>query len=220
MLLMTRRRHRSLVCLALALAGVGASAVIQAPAHAAAPGPHDPIGAASAPASVTGGLRFTGWAVDPDAPKSNVAIAVITDGRTTTASGPTSVANATITTKYGAGPTPGFVITTPVATGAHTVCVVAYNISAGLSTILRCVTTPLTTALTAAQTAAHSPHGALYTASATSTSFRVTGWASDPDWVARPSTVVLYIDGAAGGHGQHVDLSRAAAGRRRLPLGL
>lgn len=194
MLQMTRRRRRSGIFLILALA-IGATAALQPPASAAAPGPHDPFGAASAGTLVPGGVQFTGWAVDPDAPTSNVRISIIQDGRYRTAAAVTSVANATVTKTYTAGATPGFLIVAPMPTGAHTLCVVAETIGAGLQTLLRCVPTPLGTVLTSAQTAAHNPTGAIAGASVNSTTFEVRGWATDPDYVARRVLVVLYIDG-------------------------
>jgi cell wall-associated NlpC family hydrolase len=196
MLLMTRRLRRYGISLAVAATVVAGSAAVRAPAGAAAPGPHDPFGSSTAGTAVTGGVRFTGWAVDPDARTSNVSITVVQDGVTPTASVLTSRANATVTSTYSAGPTPGFSITAPLPTGAHTLCVVAGNVGQGLVTLLKCVTTPLGVALTPSQTAAHNPRGAIAGASASSTTFRVRGWASDPDYLNRRSLVVLYVDGS------------------------
>jgi cell wall-associated NlpC family hydrolase len=195
MLLMTRRLRRCGIALALAAAAIGSVGAVQFPAQAAAPGPHDPFGSSTAGTAVTGGVRFTGWAVDPDARTTNLSIGVVLDGKTRVASALTSVANATVTTKYGAGRTPGFTITAPVPTGAHTLCVVAYSIGSGLATLLTCVPTPLRTVLTSAQIAAHNPIGRIEAASASATTFSVRGWTSDPDYLVRHSLVVLYLDG-------------------------
>jgi cell wall-associated NlpC family hydrolase len=191
-ILPTTRRRAAAVA-----AGVGAAVLgLAAPAaHANPPGPHDPIGAVSSVRAVTGGLQFTGWAADPDALTSNLTVAVIVDGRTVAASAPTSLANATVTTKYHTGPTPGFSIVAPVATGTHTACLAANSLGAGMATVLKCVTSPLGTTLSAAQLRAHNPLGAITRASATSTSVTFGGWSSDPDYVARRIVVVLYIDG-------------------------
>jgi cell wall-associated NlpC family hydrolase len=175
---------------------MGLTAAIQSSAGANPPGPHDPFGSASAGTAVAGGVRFTGWAIDPDAKTSNVRISIIQDGRYRTASAVTSLANATVTKTYTAGPTPGFVVVAPLPTGAHTLCVVAETIGAGLQTLLRCVSTPLGTVLTSAQVAAHSATGAIASASANATTFDVRGWSTDPDYVARRVLVVLYIDGS------------------------
>jgi cell wall-associated NlpC family hydrolase len=133
--------------------------------------------------------------VDPDARTTNLTISVVRDGVTRVATTTTSVANATVTSKYSAGKTPGFTITAPLLTGAHTLCVVAYSIGSGLATLLTCVPTPLGTVLSSTQIAAHNPIGTIAGASASSTTLRVRGWASDPDYLARRSIVVLYVDG-------------------------
>jgi hypothetical protein len=64
-----------------------------------------------------------------------------------------------------------------------------------MATVLKCVPTPLGTILTVNQIAAHNPVGSITQASASSTSLRFQGWSSDPDYVARRATVVLYLDG-------------------------
>jgi cell wall-associated NlpC family hydrolase len=192
-----RLSPRRLTTAAAAVAALIASVVGgSTPAQANPPGPHDPFGAVTSVAAVSGGVLVKGWAADPDALKTNLKIIAIQDGRYSTASTITSVANATVATKYGTGPTPGFALTVPVATGTHTVCIDAANVMYGLSTLLRCVVTPLGTALTAAQLATHSPVGAYTSATATTTSLRVRGWATDNDFVVRPAVVVLYVDGS------------------------
>jgi cell wall-associated NlpC family hydrolase len=191
------RRIRRLGGLLVTVTGcVAALTVAARPAAAAAPGPHDPFGAVTKVTAVSGGLRFTGWALDPDAVKTNDTVSVYVDGRTVTATAATSVVNASVTSTYKAGRTPGFTITGPVAAGPHTVCVDAHTIGSGLDTVLKCVTTPLATKLTAAQLAKHDPAGAITHAGRNSKVIRLQGWASDPDLVARRSTVVLYVDAA------------------------
>lgn len=189
------RRPTVLFALVATVAPMVVALAAAGPAQADAARPHDPIGAVTSTTAISGGLRFTGWAADPDALTTNDTVAVIVDGRTRTASLTTSVANATVASHYGTGPTPGFTISTPIAAGAHTACVVARTIGSGLDTVLKCVTTPLGVALTASQLATHKPKGAITAASAGSTSLRLQGWASDPDFVPRRSIVVLYVDG-------------------------
>jgi hypothetical protein len=177
----------ALVALTLAVAAASASASTARP--------HDPIGAVTGVATVAGGLRFTGWAADPDALTTNATVDVIVDGTVRAAEVLTSVANPTIASKYGTGPTPGFTITAMLDTALHTACVVARNVGTGLDTVLKCVATPLGTKLTSAQLATHNPRGSISYASASSTSIRFKGWSSDPDYVARRAIVVLYVDG-------------------------
>lgn len=178
---------------------VALGAVPAAPAAANPAGPHDPIGAVSSIKTAPGGvsaLAVTGWAADPDALTTNATVFAVVDGVRRVATAVTSIANATVTTKYHTGPTPGFTMTVPVdATAAHTVCIVAGNQGSGLSTLLKCVPTPLGTTLTSAQRAKHNPVGAIQHVGVSRTAFRMAGWSSDPDYVARHATVVLYVDG-------------------------
>jgi NlpC/P60 family len=188
-------RRALLGLLSLVLGVTVTSALVAPPASADAARPHDAIGAVSTLTAVPGGLTATGWAADPDALTTNLTISGVIDGRVIAASALTSVANQAVTTKYHTGPTPGFTLTIPVPSGSHTVCVVTNNLGSGLQVPLKCVVTPLGSTLTAAQLAAHKPVGAISQTSVTSTTLRLSGWASDPDWIARRSIVVLYVDG-------------------------
>jgi cell wall-associated NlpC family hydrolase len=167
-----------------------------APAAANPPGPHDPFGKVRRVTAVPGGVKFTGWALDPDELTTNIEVGVLVDGLTWSTFTPTSIPNATVTTTYAAGPTPGFSITSPIDTRPHTVCLVARNVDAGLDTVLDCVPTPLGTTLTSTQLAARSPQGAIEKSGARAQSVRVAGWATDPDFIRRKATVVLYLDGS------------------------
>jgi len=183
----------------LATVAAGAAlAVVAAPAASAAPAAdhsHDPIGAVTATKVVTGGLQFTGWAADPDALTGNVGLIGLVDGRRK-ATGVTSLANATVRSKYHTGPTPGFTLTVPVDTTApHTVCVAVRNVAAGYHTMLTCKVTPLGTKLSAVQRTAHNPFGAVTQFAVGSSSMHVHGWATDPDWITHKLIVVLYVNG-------------------------
>ena len=172
-----------------------AATALSAPAGANPPGPHDTLGAVSTVRSTTAGLVVTGWATDPDSLTANHTVMAVLDGVHGIATTVTNVANATVQTKYKTGPTPGFSFTFAVPTGSHTVCIVAMNTGAGLSSVLKCVPLPLGTVLTTAQIATHSPAGAYQSATATATSLHVTGWSDDPDYLNRAAVVVLYVDG-------------------------
>jgi cell wall-associated NlpC family hydrolase len=76
------------------------------------------------------------------------------------------------------------------------VCLIAGNVGAGMNTVLKCVPTPLGTRLSSTQLAARSPQGDITQAGARPGSLHVAGWATDPDFVSRRTTVVLYVDGA------------------------
>jgi cell wall-associated NlpC family hydrolase len=193
-----RRCHHSMVAglVAACVAALGL-ATSAGPAAANPPGPNDPIGTVWSVKSVTGGVRLSGWAADPNALTTNVTVLGLVDGRGTPASIVTSVANPTIAAKYRTGPTPGFALVVPVPTGAHTVCVIVRNIGAGVTRVLKCVPTPVGTALTSSQLATHNPYGAIAHAWANAHSIHLLGWATDPDYISGRSTVVLYVDGSS-----------------------
>jgi cell wall-associated NlpC family hydrolase len=179
------------------LCGFAAFAV-SAPAGANPPGPHDPIGhLGKKVTAVTGGILVHGWAADPDALTSNVRLKALVDGRTVVARGVTDQADAAVTKQHHTGPTPAFELTVPVASGRHTVCVVAVDQGAGLNTVLKCLATPLGRTMTSSEVAAHSPTGAITHARASARNVHVKGWALDPDYASRRTTAVLYIDSAS-----------------------
>jgi hypothetical protein len=190
------RRRAPVAAAVIGLCAALLPVVLAAPAAANPPGPHDPFGKVRRISAVPGGLTFTGWALDPDELAGNIEVGVLVDGVTWTSFMPTSIPNPTVTTTYGAGPTPGFSIMSPIDTKPHIVCLVARNLDRGLDTVLRCVPTPLGTALTSAQIAARSPHGKIQHAGARPASVHFSGWATDPDFLRRKTTVVLYVDGA------------------------
>jgi cell wall-associated NlpC family hydrolase len=182
----------------VAVAGCLTAVAANGPAAANPPGPHDPIGSVSSVVSVSGGVRISGWAVDPDALKSNATVSAIVDGKGSAYSVRTAVANASVTKKYKTGPTPGFSLTVALSRGRrHTVCAAARNVGRGLDTALKCVVTPVGTSLSSSQAARHNPHGAITDYWANPKSVHFFGWTSDPDFAGRQATVVLYVDGRA-----------------------
>jgi cell wall-associated NlpC family hydrolase len=190
------RRRAPVAAVAVALCAGLLPIAFAAPAVANPAGPHDPFGKVRRVSAVPGGLKFTGWAIDPDELTANIDVGILVDGRTWTTITRTSIPNATVTTRYEAGPTPGFSITSPINTKPHIVCLVARNIEAGLDTVLRCVPTPLGTTMTSAQIATRSPQGAIDGSGARRASIHFVGWATDPDFYRRKATVVLYVDGS------------------------
>lgn len=190
-----RELRRRATAVAAVAASVAALAVAGAtPAAANPPGPHDPLGSVRTVQAVQGGLVMSGWAFDPDARASNDGLVSVVDGRSVTVRTATSLPYPSVQSTYGTGPTPGFRVVVPVPSGTHTACLVARNAGAGIDTVLTCVPTPYGTSLSSSQAAAHSPVGAITHAWAHSASIHFFGWASDPDWVSRRTTVVLYVD--------------------------
>jgi cell wall-associated NlpC family hydrolase len=170
---------------------------VAAPANANPPGPDDPIGhVAKSVQAVTGGITVHGWAADPDALTSNVRVKAVVDGDAIAARGVTDQPDPTVSKQHDTGPTPAFELTVPVAKGQHTVCIVAVDRGAGVNSVLKCVATPLGRDLSSTELAAHNPVGALTHAHATASRVHVKGWTADPDYLARRTTAVLYIDNA------------------------
>jgi cell wall-associated NlpC family hydrolase len=189
-------RRRAVAVAALAGCIAAGTTVAAGAAAAATSGSHDPFGSVKYVRAVAGGVRMSGWAVDPDALRSNLRVIGLVDGKgVARASAVTSVANSAVTTKYKTGKTPGFALTIPTPTGRHTVCLVAVNAGSGMDTVLKCVASPVGTKLTSTQVAARSPRGSINHAWVSSTAIRLTGWATDPDYMSRRSVVVLYVDG-------------------------
>jgi NlpC/P60 family protein len=176
----------------------GLAVAVAPPASAAVDHSGDPIGAVTSVKAVAGGLLMTGWAADPSAPTSNASVLVVRDGWGTGQSAATSLANPTVRAKYHTGPTPGFSLTIPVdTTRPHTVCLAVRNVGAGYHRALRCVVTPLGTKLTNAQRAARNPAGRVTAFAVTSSTMRVRGHATDPDWRTHKLVVVLYVNGTS-----------------------
>ncbi|MCU1655867.1 MAG: hypothetical protein JWO57_523 [Pseudonocardiales bacterium] len=179
-------------------AAVAGLVLAASPARANPPGPHDPIGHLDSLVSPAAGqLRAGGWAADPDAITRPVTVLGLVDGRVV-ASAVTAGRRPDVVRLIHTGPTPGFSLILPVpASGTHTACIAVRNVGGGTDRVLGCVATPLGTALSRSQLATHDPIGALDTVAATSGTVRAAGWASEPDDLGRPVTVVLYVDGAS-----------------------
>ena len=190
-----RRLPRFVAAALTAAAALAASVALAAPAHASNPaGPGDPIGAVESVANNTDGtFTATGWAADPDMLTSNATVVAVIDGhmrnRVTT-----SIARPGIAKQHATGPTPGFSITVSPGTGTHSVCIAVVNRGPGISTVLRCFTSPLGSYV---DSSAHSPVGSIASTRATAGTLTVTGHANDPDFLARRLVVVLYVDGSA-----------------------
>lgn len=152
---------------------------------------HSPIGRATVRVSGTT-AHFVGWAVDLDAPRVSVAIISLVDGLRVS-HGRTHQARPAITKRYHASPTPGFRlrITVPTDGYAHTACAAARNIGGGSATVLSCATLP---AYEPAAVTDHDPYG-WTVGTRHGDTLQFYGRATDPDFLARAETVVLYVDG-------------------------
>ncbi|HEY7007343.1 MAG TPA: NlpC/P60 family protein [Jatrophihabitantaceae bacterium] len=211
-----RTTRRAAIAAVTSVALAATLAVVAPAAQANPPAAHDPRGRLWYATAAPGGkVRLQGWATDPDTTR-NLTVVVLRDGRWA-AQAATSVPHPTIAARRHSGPTPGFDITVaaPVS-GVHTLCVAAQNVGSGITRVLGCVTTPLGTRLNGAQLAAHSPHGVISWAHASSRTFRVTGWAAEPDYWYGRIVAVLYLDGHPA---KTVNTHRASAAQRAAGAG-
>ena len=217
----SRRGRRWTARLALVLMPVAslvaALTVLAQPASANPAGPDDPFGKIEkVTADPDGAVHFVGWALDPDS-TGNAHVYGLLDGKWVSTA-VTSIARSAVSNKYHTGTTPGFELSVAVpTTDVHTVCVAVRNVGPGIGRILKCVATPLGTKLTAQRLLAHSPIGLVSSASIGASSImRVSGWASEPDYLTRRMTVVLYVDGLPA---ETVITRTASAGQKRAGAG-
>lgn len=205
-----RRALPAVVALPLAVA----AAVVGLGSNSAAaddPFPHQPIGwveHASAPSSHT--LHLTGWTADPDVPATNLVVSGLVDGHVAVQT-TTSVARPDVARAYHVGPTAGFALDVAVPSGNHTVCVVAGNLGAGVSRLVKCFYTPLGRSVGETERRTHSAHGEIVWANAGARNFHIAGWASDPDFWRANLTLGLYVDGS---HVTDVTTTRSAGWTR------
>jgi cell wall-associated NlpC family hydrolase len=164
-------------------------------------------------------VQFTGWAYDPDAPRTNVVVSGYLDGHWVS-SAPTSVVRPGIAAQYQTGPTPGFALKVPVPNdgATHVACAVARHVGAGIDTVLQCSAVPLGRSVSSA---ARSPFGALTWAYAWTGSsgpvLHLKGWATDPDDLSRRLVYVVYVDGASTYTGATWSLDTVTAGSSAGP---
>lgn len=195
-----RRLTRTLGC-ASAIAGLavlGATVVAPTAAEAAT---GDPVGYLDlAVPSGSTGVTVQGWAADPDNLTQPLTVRASLDGAAA-GSVVTAVSRPDVVKAVGTGPTPGFALTVPAAPGAHTMCVTAVNLGAGVDKALGCrvvtVPPPVSSTPTGTEIAAHSPIGLLEKATANGNTVTLTGWAADPDNLAQPLKILAGHDGSA-----------------------
>lgn len=144
----------------------------------------DPFGALDQAATSPGGMRVTGWAIDPDT-ASAIDVHVYVDGSFKAA----ATANASRPDVgaffAGYGNNHGYNIQIGGLTpGNHNVCTYAINSGAGTNKLIACKT---------AAAGAGSPFGSFDTLVRSAGGVRITGWTIDPD-TASATDVHVYID--------------------------
>ncbi|GAB3616047.1 hypothetical protein GCM10027416_06040 [Okibacterium endophyticum] len=158
-----------------------------------------PVGSLELIQAQPGGVRVSGWALDPDTTGPlDVHVYIGSSGHARAA----NLARADIGRVYPAwGPNHGFDITLPADSGSHNVCVYAINVGRGGHALLGCKTITVMSG---------SPIGAIDSVTSNSSGIRVSGWALDPD-VSGPIDVHVYVGTA--GYAVRADLARSDIAR-------
>ncbi|MFN2562424.1 MAG: fibronectin type III domain-containing protein [Jatrophihabitans sp.] len=180
------RRRRGVAALAAALSVIGISVVGGAQLLGGADAatlPGSPVGVGEHMYGRPGGVRFVGWAVDPDTPLP-ISVDITVDG-VRIGSSIADRARPDVALKYpSAGPDHGFDTVMPVSEGKHTLCVIADNVGAGANTTLRCSTYTLD----------YGPVGKAEHLTAAHGHMNVSGWAFDRDDPTAPVTISVAVD--------------------------
>jgi hypothetical protein len=142
-----------------------------------------PRGAVGMIAQVPNGIRFTGWALDPDTTTS-IYVDVHVDHQTFLRMTANRV-RADVAQAYPYyGGAHGFDGSKYLPQGTHLVCLYAVNLGAGTNLRLACRTVTIN----------YEPRGAINTLRQTPGGFRVAGWAVDPDTTSAVQ-VHVWVDG-------------------------
>jgi hypothetical protein len=154
--------------------------------------PDAPIGRVDTVRGAPGSLTVTGWVFDPNARTTAVNVHVYVDGRLAGAVSTGTPRGDVASANPGVGPDQGFAGSVDAEPGNRTACLYAVNVAEGwTNTRLGCATVSVAT------TESLNPKGALDSASVSGSTVSVSGWAVDPDALAEPLRVHLYVDGKA-----------------------
>ncbi|TFC01237.1 hypothetical protein [Cryobacterium mannosilyticum] len=177
------------VCVYALNKGPGVNVLLGCYSVASMSGP--PIGALDNASVVTGGIRVSGWAIDPDsADPATVHLYVDNIGKAVVASTARSDI-AGVFPQYGAAH--GFDETLAAAPGSHSVCAYGINVGIGTTTVLGCKTVVVPGAQPVMTEQGRAPIGNLESTSPSADGISVSGWALDPD-TASSTSVHVYVD--------------------------
>jgi len=166
--------------------------------------PGVPFGALGSVTPVAGGVRLTGWAIDPDTTAPiHVHGFVVQSGFDTFA----NLNRPDVAAAYpGYGAAHGFDLFIPFRAGTFNVCAFAINNTGSPNPLLGCQVVEI----------GRRPLGVLDVADAGPRAIRVRGWAFDPDTPTQPIQVHVYVDGigrvAATADRQRLDVAAAFPG--------
>ncbi|MFM7616623.1 MAG: hypothetical protein ACKO72_04065 [Actinomycetes bacterium] len=145
----------------------------------------DPIGSLDGITRVPGGLKVTGWAIDPETAAPIEVHTYVGAAGTAVIADETRADVGAVFPAYGSGHGYETIVPAP-GEGPVPVCVYALNVAAGRHTLLGCRTVVVT----------HSPIGSLDGVVNLGDRVQVAGWAIDPD-IADAVTIHIYVDGVA-----------------------
>lgn len=138
-----------------------------------------PFGSVDSIRRAPGGLRVSGWVIDPNAESSSdVHIYVGSAGYPTTA----SISRPDVAATFGFGDLHGFSMIVPTGAGAITVCVYGINVGPGGNALIRCYSV----------TVSSDPLGSMDGVERAPGGMRIAGWALDPD-IADSIQVRAYV---------------------------
>ena len=143
-----------------------------------------PFGSFDSASGVPGGVRVSGWGIDPDAPVP-IAVHVYLDGSFAATTRAEGARNDVATIFAASGAAHGFDTVVGAAAGPHTLCAYAINDGPAAHTLLGC---------RAASVPSGPPTGAIDSARGALGTLAIAGWAIDPD-VATPIELHVYLDG-------------------------
>ncbi len=145
-----------------------------------------PVGSVDLVAASGNGIRTAGWAFDPDQPATSIKVAVTVDGKAAGTFSTTRL-RADVNSAYRISGNHGFDVTAPTGPGRHTVGVTAINVGGGTGNTML----GSRVATVGSQPVGHldalrvAPNG----------TFRVAGWAFDPDQPATSISIAVHVDG-------------------------
>jgi hypothetical protein len=135
---------------------------------------YNPFGVIASMVQYPGGFTATGWAVDPNQPRTGVQVSLLLDGSST----PTTTANLSrtdiATLHPTAGPLHGYSYRVATTEGTHRLCLHVTNVGPGSNVTTACRDIALN----------FSPVGAITALKQAPGGVHVTGWAKDPDTTA------------------------------------
>ncbi|MDP9117046.1 MAG: fibronectin type III domain-containing protein, partial [Actinomycetota bacterium] len=142
-----------------------------------------PVGRIDSLVAQAGHVVVQGWTYDPDVPTSSVTTYVSIDGARTEVVA--DLSRPDVGAYFpAAGANHGFAATLALTQGAHTVCVIAKNLSYGTDATLGCRNLILNDSPISTIAAAQIPGG-----------FTMSGWAYDPNAVTTALSMSLTVDG-------------------------